>query len=1030
MRPPSRSCASLPHRFRPPAAPPTRAGTKVLRGAPARAHLLRRRRSPTVLPWLGPIVLAALLVADPVARADGAALQVTLTPSHDTSLYGGDDEVDFGNGAGTGLFAGNNNNLEARRALIQFDLAQSIPPGSTVISAVLHLVVTRAQPGGANLELHRLTVSWGEGATRAPGEGGGGTPAAFGDATWSHRMFPSTPWSNPGGDFFASASATAMVGDEGTLAEWSDPALSDDISRWLADPTTNFGWIVLGPANSPSKKFGSREAQSGARPQLTVTFKPPASPVGACCAARGACGYALDPGAACLGAYKGAGTTCGGDTCPPPTGACCRPDVTAACSVQTSAACAASGGAWSASAETCDPNPCPVVLTPFVDPLPLPPTATAVAMTADGVTQYRMSIIQTKQKLHRDLPLTTVWGLSDGAHAGGYPGPTIEAKVDSPIDVTWANDLRDESGAPLAQHHLHVDTCPHGAMTGPPRAVIHLHGGHVPSASDGLPDMTLGPGDEATYHYPNHQRAATLWYHDHALGVTRLDVMMGIAGYYVLRDDAEEALGLPSGKYDVPLAIQDRTFSPDGSIQYPETWQESFFGNTILVNGKVWPYLAVDRAMYRFRILNGSTSRVYTLGFDPPLDMVQIAGDGGLIRYGLARPNVTVGPGERTEVVVDFGRPFAADTYTLVNTAAAPYPNGEDQYAVTNVMQFVVSADPGPRNPLPLFLRKDQGALDPTQAIRTRDLSLQRSTDGCDGGSWLINGLRYHDVTELPHLGTTEIWRFINRSGATHTMHMHLAMFELLDRQSFTIQGDQAVPKGTPAPPDLGEAGWKDTVLVRPLEMVRVVARFEDYLGAYPYHCHMLEHEDHDMMRQFVTQPPCPDAGCPPEDDGGADGAPLDGGVEAPPIADAGNAKSGCACDAGGGAPASGAALSTLALALLVARPRRRRRRRGLTTVVGALALVWGASCGVPAGDVADAGDAATTSASEVGAIERMSDKLAFGAICAADGDCETDTCFLFGDGTKRCTQACADATSCPAGSQGPKCNGKGYCAF
>jgi spore coat protein A len=897
--------------------PPSLGPTKFLHRALVDAHVSRSSSSRTARARVVTCAIAALGVTRPAAAA---TLSVTLTPAHDTTLYGGPDQMDSGNGAGTGLFAGNDNLSEPHRALVQFDLA-AIPPGSRITAAALRLVVTRAAAGGSHLELHRLTDAWGEGTTRAPGQGGTGARAAPGDATWTDRVFPSTPWTVPGGDFFPSASATATVGDEGTIAEWRDPALVDDVQRWLADATTSFGWIILSPDGGPAKRFASREATGGSRPALVVEFEPPASPVGACCPSRGPCGYALDPGTACLGLYKGANTTCGDETCPPPVGACCRRDVTAACSVQTSAACAAAGGAWMESAESCDPNPCPVVLTPFVDPLPLPATAAPVGTTPAGVTQYRMSIVQTKQRLHRDLPDTTVWGFSDGTHAGGYPGPTIEAKVDSPVDVTWVNDLRDEAGAPLAEHHLHVDTCPHGAQAGPPHAVIHLHGGHVPADSDGQPDMSLAPGEEATYHYPNHQRAATLWYHDHTLGVTRLDVMMGVAGYYVLRDDGEEALGLPAGKYDVPLAIQDRSFFPDGSIQYPEAWQDSFFGNTILVNGKVWPFLEVDRAAYRFRILNGSTSRVYTLALDPPLPMVQIAGDGGLLRYGIARPSVTVGPGERTEVVIDFASPSAAPSYTLTNLAAAPYPNGDDQNTVTNVMKFVLGTSAGPRKQLPIYLRKEQGALDPAQAIRTRDFTIERSTEGCDGGSWLINGLRYHDITERPHLGTTEIWRFINRTGATHTMHMHLVMFEVLDRQNFTIQGDRAVPQGAPAPPDPGEAGWKDTVLVRPLEMARVIARFEDFLGPYPYHCHMLEHEDHDMMRQFVTQPPCPDAGCPPDEDaGGADAAACEGGASACAALTSAGAPGSSGCDVGGGEPSGGAALLPLALAVLAAR--------------------------------------------------------------------------------------------------------------
>jgi MYXO-CTERM domain-containing protein len=406
--------------------------------------------------------------------------------------------------------------------------------------------------------------------------------------------------------------------------------------------------------------------------------------------------------------------------------------------------------------------------------------------------------------------------------------------------------------------------------------------------------------------------------------------------------------------------------------------------------------------------------------------MVQIAGDGGLLRYGIARSSVVLGPGERTEVVIDFGSPFAVSSHTLTNLAPAPYPNGEEQYAVTNVLRFNVSAESGPRSHLSLDLRKEQRELDPAQAIRTRDFSLQRSTDGCDGGSWLINGLRYHDVTERPHLDTTEIWRFINRSGATHTMHMHLEMFEVLDRQSFTIQGDDVIPKGTPAPPDPGETGWKDTVLVRPLEMVRVVTRFEDFLGPYPYHCHMLEHEDHDMMRQFVTQPPCPDAGCPPEDDGGAT---CDGSADNCAVAGVAAANSGCACAVDGGAPSSGPSLLALALAVFGAggwRRRRPARPRRWVALLGALALAQVASCGSTTTDPrdADVGEAPANAADQAGS------KLPFGASCAAHDDCETDVCAAFGDGTMHCTEACTDATTCPSGSQGQKCNGKGFCAF
>jgi spore coat protein A len=566
-----------------------------------------------------------------------------------------------------------------------------------------------------------------------------------------------------------------------------------------------------------------------------------------------------------------------------------------------------------------------VVLEPFVDPLPLPPAATPVASSASGGVEYRVTVKETKQKLHRNLPPTTVWGYDDGTHGPIYPGPTFEARVGTPVAVTWANDLRDATGAPRQTHYLPVDPCPHGAHGAAPRTVVHLHGGHVPSAYDGQPELTLLPGDESTYHYPNQQRAATLWYHDHALGITRLNVTMGLSGFYLLRDDAEDALGLPSGKYEIPLQIQDRSFRPDGSLKYPATWEEHFFGDTVLVNGKVWPYLEVARGLYRFRLLNGSGSRTYALSTRPMLPIVQIGGDGGLLPAGVSRPNVVLSPGERLDVLIDFGAPAATPgEYLLVNQAVSPYPFGDQEHLVTRVMKFVVKDEPGFVTPPPAALRPVE-ALDPATATNVRDFVLERADDGCGGGSWRINGLGWHDITERPRLGTTEVWRFINKSGVSHPMHLHLAMFQVLDRQAFTMTGDQVAPMGPPTKPGPGDQGWKDTVRVDPFEIVRVVTRFEDYTGRFPYHCHILEHEDHEMMRQFETLPACNDAGCPDaaETDGGADG-----GAPA-------NKKSGCSCDAtGGGASWAG----VLALAALAAWVRRRRaapvlarvRRQGL----------------------------------------------------------------------------------------------------
>jgi spore coat protein A len=333
---------------------------------------------------------------------------------------------------------------------------------------------------------------------------------------------------------------------------------------------------------------------------------------------------------------------------------------------------------------------------------------------------------------------------------------------------------------------------------------------------------------------------------------------MGLAGLYVMRDAVESALNLPMGAYEIPLALQDRKFNPDGSYFYPETWQDMFFGDKVMVNGKVWPFLNVDQGKYRFRLLNGSGSRVYTLSLNPPsgtLTFTVIGNEGGLLEA--PAPGVsalTIGPGERYDVVVDFGSYAQNDEILLENSAPAPFPNGVVD--VTQVMKFVVTDQAGDTDPIPNPLRTIE-RLQEGDAVMTRDLVLKKSgLDACGRSYWRINDLVWDDIVEEPVLGTTEIWRFINDSGVSHPMHMHLVFFQILDRDGFTTgAGGEIIPDGNPQAPPLEESGWKDTAMVGPNEILRVIARFEDYEGLYAYHCHILEHEDHEMMRQFRTIP-------------------------------------------------------------------------------------------------------------------------------------------------------------------------------
>jgi len=814
------------------------------------------------------LAASAVLGLAAAARAD----VVTIGASQDNTIYS--ESGAQSNGAGDYFFAGTTRDGFHRRGLISFDVAGSVPPGSLITNVSLTLYLSRTRTGDQTVSLHRAVAAWGEGTSNAGGEEGGGALATTGDATWTHRLYPATPWSANGGDYAGTASGSTVVGNGTGFFAWSSSGMTADVQAWLDGPASNYGWLVRMPEGTTrvTKRFNSRtNPDATRRPALTITFIP-VSPTGACCATDGSCSVVTDPGGSCGGTYQGAGTSCTPNLCPQPSGACCLPDASATCTELTAASCSAQGGTYQADFQACAVTDCPVVLEPFVDALPLPAVAQPTVGTPGGAASYTLAIREVAQQLHRDLPPTTVWGFGDGPTGATYPGPTLEVSSGEPVTVTWVNDLRElATGQLRTEHVLPVDTCMHGAIDASPRTVFHLHGGHVQSQYDGYPESTILPGQQAVYEYGNLQLPATLWYHDHALGITRLNVMMGLAGFYLLRDALEQGLGLPAGEYEIPLAIQDRSFDPDGSFEYPEMWHEHFFGNTVLVNGKVWPVLQVKRGKYRLRMLDGSNSRTYRLRLSNGASFQVIGMEGGLLPAPVTVSEVTLGPGERADVVVDFA-PYAAGTeILLVNDAPAPFPGTPGVGVVPNVMKFVVTSATGHTAALPASLRPLE-TLDPLDAVVTRDFDLAKASEPCAGTRWTINGLAFDDITEFPELGTTEIWRFVNRSGVTHPMHMHLVMFQVLDRQAFEVVNGNVTPIGSPVPPPAHEAGWKDTVQVGPNEIVRVIARFERYTGRFPYHCHILEHEDHEMMRQFETVTACGDGvrGIPAEqcDDG------------------------------------------------------------------------------------------------------------------------------------------------------------------
>ena len=309
------------------------------------------------------------------------------------------------------------------------------------------------------------------------------------------------------------------------------------------------------------------------------------------------------------------------------------------------------------SAKNSIPNLDPAKLAPFVDPLPRMPVAQPVehrtdpAIAAHGaVPFYRIPMQAITSKLHRDLPPTRLW-----SYGGTVPGPVFETRSGQGLLVEWANQLP-------SRHFLPIDHSLHGAEKSTPevRGVVHLHGGKTPPESDGYPEDWYVPGKSRTYYYPNQQDATLLWYHDHAMGINRLNIYAGMMGLFLIRDSAEDALHLPNASYEIPLVIMDRDLGIDGQLSYPVSddperpWVPEVFGALHLINGKILPFLDVEPRKYRFRILNGANGRFYRLSLSPGAELHQIGSDQGLLSAPVALTRVQLAPGERADVIVDF----------------------------------------------------------------------------------------------------------------------------------------------------------------------------------------------------------------------------------------------------------------------------------------------------------------------------------------------------------------------------------------
>jgi spore coat protein A, manganese oxidase len=539
-------------------------------------------------------------------------------------------------------------------------------------------------------------------------------------------------------------------------------------------------------------------------------------------------------------------------------------------------------------------------LRKWVETLPVPPVL-------DGRGGGRSFAIAAREsttwKFHRDLPATRTWGYwSDNPQAGlPYLGPTIEAtrrpndNTDTSVTIQWRNEL--------GNAFLPNDPTLYGAvMPGEPAPIItHLHGGENHPQFDGTPLQWFTAGGARgphyltnTFTYYNEQRASMIWYHDHAIGNTRTNVYAGLAGAYLIRDDqdtgeAGNLLGLPARPYEIPLVLQDKTFNADGSMFYPTEgvtsyhpqWVPEFFGDVAVVNAKIWPVVDVEPRRYRLRIVNGSQSRFYRLQFADEdsgrsLRFTQIGADGGLLRAPVTMTALLIAPGERADVIIDFNG-HRNRSFIVTNNARAPYPSGGRatlsqllKIRVNRPLQGTDETTPAEELQLP--------ALPPLPApTLTRVQHLSETIDiftdapiqlNVEDAPYLDDVTHLPDVTTKPAADSVEDWLLVNTTADTHPIHLHLVTFEVIDRRPFDVDAydptsQTIIYTGPPVPAPPNENGRKDTVQAHPGQVTRIRARFElPDEGSielppgvtnpqYVWHCHILEHEENDMMRAF-----------------------------------------------------------------------------------------------------------------------------------------------------------------------------------
>jgi FtsP/CotA-like multicopper oxidase with cupredoxin domain len=646
---------------------------------------------------------------------------------------------------------------------------------------------------------------------------------------------------------------------------------------------------------------------------------------------------------------------------------------------------------------TLDPDDVTKFVTRMLIPPVMPRAGTITMPGGKPADYYEISMRQFDQQiLPAGMPATTVWGYGAVASASkrglllhNAPSLTIESQWKRPVRIKWINDLRDANGNYLP-HLLPVDPTLHwanppggvagrdsrpdfgstpGPYTGPVPIVTHLHGAvGVGDESDGYAEawylppaanipagyategtwynffaakaaskfaVNWGPGF-ATFQYPNDQRESTLWYHDHALGMTRLNVYAGPAGFFLVRGGPEgdkaildsrtgttavlpspapsEGDQFPPNKtyYEIPIAVQDRSFNDDGSLFYPDTraffedvppggpyipdtdispiWNPEFFGNTIMVNGNTWPFQRVEQRRYRLRFLNGCQSRFLILDFNqvPGIEVWQIGNEGGFLAapVNLTATNgnrLLMGLAERADMIVDFTN-VPVGQHILANVGPdEPFGGGvpgvdfpvADPDTTGQIMQFrvVPAVAPDPTTP-PMFLQLPAITPLPQETVTRHLALLERASAFFDAPAEALLGTVAGDPnlapgvwmerewadpeTENPAVGTTEVWELYNASADAHPIHIHEVAFEVVNRQDIFINEDtrevQVVPGSVPTPRESWEAGLKDSVVAYPGQVTRLRLRFTNP-GQFVWHCHIVEHEDNEMMRPYRIGP-------------------------------------------------------------------------------------------------------------------------------------------------------------------------------